>query len=76
MNRQSMYNLSSRLYGLSRMQFLNLAGVAGAVALLGAVSLLTACGSSGGDPTTPAGDQVQLVYQDWRTDWFPPWSKR
>ncbi len=25
---------------------------------------------------TPVGGKVQLVYQDWRTDWFPPMAQR
>ncbi len=39
------------------------------------VTLLTACTS---DNSTPAGsgeEKVQLVYQDWRTDWFPPMTQ-
>ncbi len=53
---------------LSRREFLKLAGAAGAGAAL------AAC--------TPAGEvargtgRVQLVYQDWRTDWFPGLAQR
>ena len=72
MNWPDMYDLTSRLYGLSRRQFLKLAGVAGALTLLGAVVLLAACGGSEDAPTTQGGEQVQLVYQDWRTAWFSP----
>jgi multiple sugar transport system substrate-binding protein len=51
---------------LTRREFLRLAAaVAGG-------SVLNAC-SSGDRGSTPAsGDDVRLVYQDWRTEWFPP----
>ena len=52
--------------------------------LLLSLVLLTACAPSGAAYTSesaaevapaaadaPAGEVVQLVYQDWRTDWFP-----
>jgi len=54
--------------GLSRRAFLRLTGAAGAGAVL------AAC--------TPAGESLprlgpaQLVYQDWRTDWFPGLAQR
>ena len=50
---------------LSRREFLRLAGMTAAGAAL------SACGRS--QPETPQGskEKVQLVYQDWRTDWFP-----
>lgn len=55
---------------LSRRGFLRLAGMG----LAGAA--LSACTAA---PTTPAvtdpqpaSEIIQLVYQDWRTDWFPP----
>jgi multiple sugar transport system substrate-binding protein len=54
--------------GISRRGFLKLAGAAGAGAAL------AAC--------TPAAEgphgtgRVQLVYQDWRTDWFPGLAQR
>ncbi len=51
---------------LSRREFLQLAGVAAANATLSACSL-PASGTA-----ARSGDVVQLVYQDWRTDWFPP----
>ncbi|NLE77478.1 MAG: sugar ABC transporter substrate-binding protein [Chloroflexi bacterium] len=52
---------------LSRRSFLRLAGAAAAGAAL------SAC-TPGAVPTpTPVHrGRVQLVYQDWRTDWFPP----
>ena len=62
----SIYNLPSRLCVMSRREFLTLAGVVAACALL------AACGFGGGAPTTNSGDQVQLVYQDWSSAWFPP----
>jgi multiple sugar transport system substrate-binding protein len=51
---------------LSRREFLRLAGVTAAGALL------SACMPSQSPPTSQGGEQVQLVYQDWRTEWFPP----
>ena len=50
---------------LSRREFLRLAGMTAAGAAL------SACDRS--QPETPQGsdEKVQLVYQDWRTDWFP-----
>jgi multiple sugar transport system substrate-binding protein len=50
---------------LSRREFLRKAGV------LAAGSALTACVSPGPRPTPRPGEKVQLVYQDWRTEWFP-----
>ena len=49
---------------LTRRRFL---ASAGALALGGA---LAACGRPADAPS--GGEKVQLVYQDWRTDWFPP----
>ena len=54
------------LPGVSRREFLKLAGLAGTAAFL------SACGASQSVPTPGSGDNVQLVYQDWRTPWFPP----
>jgi multiple sugar transport system substrate-binding protein len=51
---------------LSRREFLRMAGTAAAGAVLGGCTLLRP------EPTPQSPDQVQLVYQDWRTDWFPP----
>ncbi|PKB82461.1 MAG: hypothetical protein BZY88_04325 [SAR202 cluster bacterium Io17-Chloro-G9] len=72
MNSPHMYNQSGHLYGLSRRQILKLAGVAGTVDLLGVVALLAGCGGNGGAPADQGQEQVQLVYQDWRTAWFSP----
>jgi multiple sugar transport system substrate-binding protein len=30
----------------------------------------------GRSPLVQSGEKVQLVYQDWRTDWFPPMARR
>jgi multiple sugar transport system substrate-binding protein len=49
-----------------------------AAVLLGALLLasgpLTACSS--GNPSADSSAPVQLVYQDWRTDWFPPMAQQ
>ncbi len=50
----------------SRRAFLRLAGAAVAG------TLLDACRPSAPKPASQARDEIQLVYQDWRTDWFPP----
>ncbi len=58
----------SRLTGsppLSRRGFLRLASSAAIGAALGA------CAPASRSPTPASSDKVQLVYQDWRTDWFP-----
>lgn len=36
--------------------------------------LLSGCDSED-TPTGPEEEKVQLVYQDWRTDWFPPMTQ-
>jgi len=55
---------------LSRRTFLHLVGMAAA----GAVA--TACTSTRSTSSSRDGDKVQLVYQDWRTDWFPPMAQQ
>ena len=55
---------------LSRRRFLQLAGTAAVGALLGA------CAPRRSESLPPGSEQVQLVYQDWRTDWFPPMAQR
>jgi multiple sugar transport system substrate-binding protein len=65
---------------LSRRQFLRLAGVSAATL---AGSGLMACASlphatvapSAGRTTAQPGGKAELVYQDWRTDWFPPMAQ-
>lgn len=64
---------------LSRRRFLRSTAAAGAAAATG--SLLAACAPSaprpagGGPGVAVPGQMVQLVYQDWRTDWFPPMAQ-
>ncbi len=53
---------------LSRREFLKLAGAAGAGAALAACT-------PAGEGTRSSG-RAQLVYQDWRTDWFPGLAQR
>ncbi len=55
---------------MTRRDFLRLAG------LTTAGAALAACGSSLAKPTPPSGNPVQLVYQDWSTDWFPPMAQQ
>jgi len=55
---------SSGVPSLSRREFLKLAGMSTAGAIL------AACTPSRPKPTSQSGDMVQLVYQDWRTAWF------
>ena len=50
---------------LSRRAFLRLAGMTAA-----GVSL-NACVPSQPKLSRGSGEKVQIVYQDWRTDWFP-----
>lgn len=50
---------------LSRRDFLKLAG------LLSGGALLNACGPAISSPISSPSKEVQLVYQDWRTEWFP-----
>lgn len=61
----------ARSGAISRREFLKLAGTT----MAGAV--LAAC-APGLQPTRAAasGEKVQLVYQDWRTDWFPEMAQR
>jgi multiple sugar transport system substrate-binding protein len=56
---------SAAKYGLSRRDFLKLAG------LFSGSALLNACGPIISTPNAGASSEVQLVYQDWRTEWFP-----
>jgi len=37
---------------------------------------VTACSPKFPTPGPKAGEKVKLVYQDWRTDWFPPLAAR
>ena len=56
---------------LSRRRFLHLAGTLAGGMLLGACKSLPRAGSRRADQ-----QPVQLVYQDWRTPWFPPMAQR
>ena len=56
-------NLSKN--GISRRDFLRLAGITAAG------SALAACGIVPTRPPAAGQGPVQLVYQDWRTEWFP-----
>jgi multiple sugar transport system substrate-binding protein len=55
---------------LSRRAFLRLAGTTAAGMALGS------CSSFQSESTREQGEKVQLVYQDWRTDWFPPMAQK
>ncbi|MCP4538632.1 MAG: sugar ABC transporter substrate-binding protein [Chloroflexi bacterium] len=55
---------------LSRQEFLRLAGMTAAGVMLGA------CTPSQPAPPQPSNEKVQLVYQDWRTDWFPSMAQK
>ncbi len=57
--------MSDRSKSLSRRDFLRLAGVTAAG------TFLAACGAGGLAPAPTSSGPVKLVYQDWRTDWFP-----
>ncbi|MGD2058250.1 MAG: sugar ABC transporter substrate-binding protein [Anaerolineales bacterium] len=39
-------------------------------------ALLQACGTKYGDDGAKVSGKVQLVYQDWRTDWFPEMAQK
>ena len=54
---------------LSRREFLRLAGAAAAGAVL------SACTPPRPERAPQGEEQVQLVYQDWRTEWFPPMAQ-
>lgn len=63
-------NMGRNSRSVTRRAFLKLAaGVAAGV-------FLTGCTPTSPRPTPRAGEKVQLVYQDWRTDWFPPMARR
>jgi multiple sugar transport system substrate-binding protein len=60
--------------GLSRRDFLRAAGTV-AVGLAAGVSL-NACSVFPSASGRRQSERVQLVYQDWRTDWFPPMAQQ
>ena len=71
MPRGATTNKTKRVPSLSRRAFLSLAGSAAAGAAL------TACAPRLGAGPGPHGSNiVQLVYQDWRTDWFSGMAQR
>lgn len=57
---------------LSRRKFLHMAGLAAAAAFSNACSSVPQPAPPAGERQGRRGEKVQLVYQDWRTDWFPP----
>lgn len=54
----------------TRRDFLRIAGLAAAG------TALAACDRIQTKPSSPASEKAQLVYQDWRTDWFPPMAQQ
>ncbi|MFC1975378.1 ABC transporter substrate-binding protein [Chloroflexota bacterium] len=60
----------------SRRRFLHLAGLAAAGAVLNACASAPPPSSSGSEQAGSSGEKVQLVYQDWRTDWFAPMAQQ
>lgn len=63
--RRAMEPVAAGSSGVSRRTFLRLAGAA-----LASATLL-GCVPEPFKPTPRPAEKVQLVYQDWRTDWFP-----
>lgn len=61
---------SAAKHALSRRDFLKLVG------LFSGGSLLNACTPLMSTQTTSAPGEMQLVYQDWRTEWFPPMAQQ
>lgn len=55
---------------ITRRAFLKLAGLSTAGATL------AACAPPQLSPTAQSANPVQLVYRDWRTDWFPPMAQQ
>ncbi|MCB0226335.1 MAG: sugar ABC transporter substrate-binding protein [Anaerolineae bacterium] len=60
-----MDNITGRI---SRRKFLGLAAATAAATLSG-------CGPARPQASSPSDGKIQLVYQDWRTDWFPPMAR-
>ena len=61
----SLKPVQSGVARLSRRDFLKFTG------LFAGGTFLNACAPFLGTPTSITQDEVQLVYQDWRTEWFP-----
>ena len=57
--------MKGRVPNLSRRDFLRAAGITAAGAAL------AACGAQAATASSSGSGPVQLVYQDWRTEWFP-----
>jgi multiple sugar transport system substrate-binding protein len=55
---------------ISRRAFLRLAGAAATG------TILAACTAPGARSAPRSSEKVQLVYQDWRTEWFPQMAQR
>lgn len=55
---------------ITRREFLKIAGITAASATL------AACSPSIANPTARTSNPIQLVYRDWRTDWFPPMAQQ
>ena len=60
----------------SRRKFLHLAGLAAAGGLINGCNSVPQIAPAGGERQGASGDKVQLVYQDWRTDWFPAMAQQ
>jgi multiple sugar transport system substrate-binding protein len=65
-NRSAKSNCSINAGKLTRRDFLRLGGLSAAGALL------AACQPLASQLSVATNQTLQLVYQDWRTDWFPP----
>ena len=63
-------NRQGAMAQLTRRDFLKLSG------LFAGGSLLNACAPFLGTPTSQKPEEVQLVYQDWRTEWFPAMAQQ
>ncbi len=50
--------------------------ITGLLLALAAALMLGGCGGEPVGSDSSAGSKVQLVYQDWRTEWFPPMAQR
>ncbi len=62
---------------LTRREFLKIAGMTAAAVGLGTGlgGILAACGREQLSTAASGSSKVQLVYQDWRTEWFPPMAQ-
>jgi multiple sugar transport system substrate-binding protein len=80
MNRMPVVPISRVSQPLSRRRFLEVAGAAAVGCVLSACAAPppTAPETPPADPASAAytGEKAELVYQDWRTEWFPPMAIR